>query len=76
LPLERSRSADCDVVVTGEIRHHDALSMLRHGKTGIALGHWESERPVLGPLAKRIAADVGGVATSLSRRDTGPFDRA
>lgn len=75
LPLERARSADCDVIVTGEIRHHDALTILRHGKTAVALGHWESERPVLAPLAKRLAAEVAGVIITVSRRDAGPFNK-
>jgi dinuclear metal center YbgI/SA1388 family protein len=76
LPMEKPRSADCDVIVTGEIRHHDALSILRAGKTAIALGHWESERPVLAPLAKRLRKTIGGLAVVVSRADASPFDRA
>jgi len=60
LPLEKRRSANCDVIVTGEIRHHDALTILRQNRTAIALGHWESERPVLRPLARRLMRDVPG----------------
>ncbi len=75
LPMERPRSADADVIVTGEIRHHDALAILRQGKTAIALGHWESERPVLAPLAKRLSSEVRGITTTVSRRDTSPFNR-
>ncbi len=74
-PMEKPRCVDCDVIVTGEIRHHDALAILRSGKTAIALGHWESERPVLAPLARRLDAAVGTVTTTVSRRDAGPFNR-
>jgi len=75
LPLEKSRSADCDVIVTGEIRHHDALTILRNNKTAIALGHSESERPTLKPLAKRLSDMLPGITTIISKRDTGPFGR-
>lgn len=65
-----------DVIITGEIRHHDALSIERMGCTAIALGHWTSERPVLAPLAKRIRAALGGIDVELSRSDREPFGSA
>ncbi|MGQ9650489.1 MAG: Nif3-like dinuclear metal center hexameric protein [Phycisphaerae bacterium] len=73
LPMEKPRSADCDVIITGEIRHHDALSILRAGKTAIALGHWESERPALAPLAQRLRRAVGSIGAVVSRKDAPPF---
>ena len=73
LPLERPRSADCDVVVTGEMRHHDALTLLRCGKTAVVLGHWESERPMLAVLAKRLRKTVKSLDVRVSRSDGGPF---
>ncbi|MBN1488420.1 MAG: Nif3-like dinuclear metal center hexameric protein [Phycisphaerae bacterium] len=73
LPLEKTLAADADVVVTGEIHHHDALTYLRTGRCAIALGHSESERPVLASLAKRLAAAVPGVKVHVSRADTGPL---
>ncbi len=73
LPMEKPRSADCDVIVTGEIRHHDALSILRAGKTAVALGHWESERPALAPLAERLKLAIGTIDIRLSRKDVPPF---
>lgn len=73
MPLEMPRASACDVIVTGEIRHHDALSILRAGKTAIALGHWESERPVLAPLNKRLKQTLGAIDVRLSRKDAPPF---
>ncbi len=73
LPLEHPRSADADVIVTGEIRHHDALAFLRLGKCAIALGHWESERPVLPRLAARLKTAVPAIEAIVSRADGGPF---
>lgn len=73
LPLEKPRSADCDVIITGEIRHHDALSLLRRGICAVALGHWESERPVLQPLCRRLREELPTVEVSVSRSDAPPF---
>lgn len=62
-----------DVVLTGEIRHHDALRYLRCGATAIALGHWASERPVLPALATNLRTHLRDVAVVASRRDRDPF---
>jgi len=62
-----------DVVVTGEIRHHDALAILRHGATAVALGHWASEHPVLGPFANRLKNRVRSVEVVLSKCDRDPI---
>ena len=74
LPLDKPNAANCDVIITGEIRHHDALLIHRAGKSAIALGHWESERPVLKPLATRLAKAVNGARFILSTKDAGPFE--
>lgn len=79
LPFEKPRSANFDVCITGEIRHHDALSILRAGRTAIALGHWESERPVLASLARRLSDALGTkrqARVSVSRQDRTPFQTA
>ncbi len=62
-----------DVVVTGEIRHHDALAIGRYGACAIALNHWTSERPALRPLADRLAVAVPGLQVDLSDADIEPF---
>ncbi len=65
-----------DVIITGEIRHHDALRIQRCGAAAIALGHWASERPVLRPLAKRLSRALPGTTVSVSRADRDPFSCA
>ena len=62
-----------DVIVTGEIRHHDALTILRRGCCAIALNHWTSERPVLHAFGERLAEMVPGVSVSMSDADGEPF---
>ncbi|HEY3244144.1 MAG TPA: Nif3-like dinuclear metal center hexameric protein [Phycisphaerae bacterium] len=64
---------DRDVVVTGEIRHHDALAILRHGAAAIALGHWASERPVLPSIARRLSEALAGLTIVFSTADRDPF---
>lgn len=65
-----------DVIVTGEIRHHDALRILRVGCAAIALSHWSSERPALSALADALVERLPGVRVTLSKRDLEPFERA
>ncbi len=64
---------DTDVIVTGEIRHHDALTIRRRGCTAIALGHWASERPVLETLARAIGERLTGLDIVVSETDCDPF---
>jgi dinuclear metal center YbgI/SA1388 family protein len=67
--LAERRFAQAEVLVTGELKHHDALAYVAAGKVVIALGHWASERPVLAPLAERIAAKVRGLKVQVSQAD-------
>jgi dinuclear metal center YbgI/SA1388 family protein len=62
-----------DVIVTGEIRHHDALTIQRRGCSAIALGHWASERPALAPLADRLKAALPSAKFRVSEADADPF---
>lgn len=64
------------VIVTGEIRHHDALTIDRLGCSAIALGHWSSERPALAALAKRLKHELKTVTIELSDADCDPFSPA
>lgn len=63
-----------DVIITGEIRHHDALTIQRRPCNAIALGHWTSERPALKHVAKKLAARIKGLSTKVSRADREPFE--
>ena len=62
-----------DVIVTGEIRHHDALTIGRHGCCAIVLSHWASERPALTALAKNISQHLRRIKISLAKSDADPF---
>jgi len=59
-------------IITGEIRHQDALRVGRYGCSEIALGHWASERPVLAPVGKKLSGRLG-VQTRISAADAPPI---
>ncbi len=60
-------------IITGEIRHHDALTMKRRGCSAIALNHWTSERPVLAVLKRRLCELAPGIEVAISEADCEPF---
>ena len=64
-------AADC--LITGEIRHHDALAIKRMGFHAIVLGHWASERPVLASLAETLRHRLADVSITISEADRDPF---
>lgn len=62
-----------DLFVTGEIRHHDALSALLRGVAVVATMHSNSERAAVKAYASRIARELEGVTVVSSERDADPF---
>lgn len=67
--LEQRRFTPADVLVTGELKHHDAIAHVSAGKVVIALGHWASERPALQSLAERVSLKLPGVKVQVSGAD-------
>lgn len=63
------------LVLTGEMKHHDALVLLKRGVAAVCLDHFASERPVLDSVARRLSAALIPVRFRLSRRDCSPFRR-
>jgi len=66
-----------DAYFTGEMRHHDILDALEHGKMIVLAGHTQTERPFLPVYRKRIR-EHGGEAADwiLSEADEAPAGRA
>lgn len=71
--LEDAVRAGADVFVTGEVRHHDALSAARRGVTVVATLHSNSERAAVRAYAARLAARLGDVTVATSAADADPF---
>lgn len=61
------------LVLTGEMKHHEALDVLRRGVTAVCLGHYASERPVLDRLAQRLRERLAGVRVAIARTDRSPL---
>ena len=63
----------CDLYLTGELKHHQALAAREAGVTCICLSHTVSERFALKNLAKLLKNGLKGVIIRQSRKDTDPF---
>lgn len=70
---KRAISSGADFYLTGEMRHHDALAAASGGMIVACLGHSNSERLALGPLAKRLGEMLAGLKIRLSKQDSDPF---
>ncbi|HWQ06356.1 MAG TPA: Nif3-like dinuclear metal center hexameric protein [Feifaniaceae bacterium] len=64
-----------DVLLTGEIKHSDAIDAVTLGLNVIVAGHYETECVVLEPLIRRLQNECFDVQYNLSRADANPFVR-
>ncbi len=64
------------VVLTGEMSHHDVLAHLASARGVILCGHTETERGFLPVLAGRIGERLPGLQVIVSRADRPPLSRA
>jgi dinuclear metal center YbgI/SA1388 family protein len=71
--LEDAIRAGADVFVTGEVRHHDALSAARRGVAVLATLHSNSERAAVRAYAGRLGARLPDVQVATSAADADPF---
>ncbi len=70
--LNKVIAAGCELYVTGELKHHEALAARESGLLCLCLGHSVSERFILAVLMERINGKCT-VKTALSRKDADPF---
>ena len=67
------KASDAELLITGEMRHHDVLALRARGQAVLLAGHTQTERPFLPELAERLAAGSGGrVAWSVASSDRAP----
>ncbi|MGO8998721.1 MAG: Nif3-like dinuclear metal center hexameric protein [Polyangiaceae bacterium] len=71
--LDAAIRQGAEVIVAGEVRHHDALRAAEAGVTVVCALHSNSERIALEPLRTRIAAALPGLDLATSRVDRDPF---
>jgi dinuclear metal center YbgI/SA1388 family protein len=65
--------AGADALVTGDLKHHQALDAAEAGLTVIDAGHHGTERPFVPVLARRLADAGPGGEVVVSDRSTDPF---
>ncbi|KAI8220589.1 Protein NIF3-like protein [Colletotrichum sp. SAR 10_86] len=73
------KGARADVIVTGEMSHHNALKAVQEGKTVVTVFHSNSERgyltEVMKPLLEgELKGKEAGVQVFVSEADRDPFD--
>ena len=64
----------CDLYVTGEIKHHQAVAAEQAGLTVVCLSHTVSERFILKKIAKELQKQIKDVKIAVSRKDKDPFE--
>ena len=63
----------CDLYLTGELKHHQALTAAEAGLTCICLSHTVSERFALKNMAKMLKKRLKSVTIRVSKKDADPF---
>ncbi len=64
---------DFDLVITGDISYHDALSAKQRGQKILALGHYVSEKPVMHHLKTLIKNRFPDLTAAISNREGEPW---
>jgi len=67
-------SEKCDLYLTGEIKHHQALAAQEAGVTVVCLSHTVSERFILKKIAKEMQKSLKDVKIIISKKDKDPFE--
>ena len=63
---------DCDVLITGDVKHHNALDAIAMGICVIDAGHYYTEAAAMPELC-RIIAEGTGIECMVSERSCSPF---
>jgi dinuclear metal center YbgI/SA1388 family protein len=66
-------AAGAGLLLTGEVRHHDALRAVEAGLTVVCTRHSTSERGALVALERRLSERLPGVTVTRSAEDRDPF---
>jgi dinuclear metal center YbgI/SA1388 family protein len=72
--IEAAARAGCDCLVTGDIKHHDALMAQAHGLALVDVTHTATERAAVAMIANALK-NLHGVEVVQSEIDTNPFTK-
>lgn len=67
------RDADAELLVTGEMSHHELLDATHRGSSVLLCEHAVSERGSLAGLAERVRQEAPTIGVHLARADIGPL---
>lgn len=70
-----AQRAGAQALVTGEVKQHVALEAVESGFSIIAAGHYATEQPGCGALARRLREEASEVEWSVFAPDSGNFGR-
>ncbi|GMM50589.1 hypothetical protein DASB73_015470 [Starmerella bacillaris] len=75
------KGVKADLVVTGELGHHDQLRLREQGTSCIVTGHWNSEAGFLGIFAEHLAQQLSALGAAapnakimISQEDRSPME--
>lgn len=71
--LDAAIQAGCDLYLTGELKHHQALAAQEAGLCCLCLSHTVSERFALKKFAERLQKRLPQATIRISRADADPF---
>lgn len=67
----KAKIAGCDALVTGEVRHHEAVEATESGVCLVEAGHYATEQPGMQSLAERLQTELRDVEFRLYTPDRG-----
>ncbi len=71
-----AREQGVEILVTGEMKHHDIIACLHAGLGVLLAGHTNTERGYLPRLASRLKDSLPGLDVRVSKRDQDPLQPA
>ncbi len=71
--LNKVIAEGCDIYITGELKHHDALAAQEAGLLCLCLGHSFSERFILRKVQDKIDDKAPDLTLLASKKDKDPF---
>ncbi|MCD4783091.1 MAG: Nif3-like dinuclear metal center hexameric protein [Candidatus Eremiobacteraeota bacterium] len=71
--LLRKMTLPVDLIITGELSYHEALSAQYQGRAVAIMGHFISEKPVMYYLADKFREKFTSLSIEVSERDGEPY---
>jgi len=71
--MDAAMAENCELFLTGEMKHHDILAAVRRGMSVMLAGHTRTERPYLRTLATRLKILLPEAKFEVSCEDRDPL---